>query len=61
MGVVLQASSRFGGNRAMRSEYHRPAVDVRNVQGSTHRVLNEILQYTFDSKNKTACGFLFLS
>ena len=39
MGVVLQASSRFVGICETEVTLGEQAVEVRNVQGSTHRVL----------------------
>ncbi len=45
MGIVLQASPAPAGFAA-RCMLYRRTVDVRNDQGSTHRVLKEILQYT---------------
>jgi hypothetical protein len=46
MGVVLRASIPLNGILPRLAIGAGRTVEVRNVQGSTHRVLKEILQYT---------------
>ena len=58
MAVVLRASSRLSGICSRRFGLIEQTVEVRNVQGGTHRVLNEIL--SIHKTIRAACGFLFL-
>lgn len=57
MGVVLQASPAINGKNRCSGFMHRRTVEVRNTQGSTHRVLKEILQYT----RLKGCGRFFIA
>ena len=57
MGVVLQASSPFGGTCPYGMFLNGLSVEVRNVQAGTHCVVK---RDSFNTLDTAACGLLFL-